>query len=446
MDMLAQSRYLIIDDSNMIQSATRALLIKLGVPTNNIVSTANAQGAIRACRSHRFDILLIDHHLGAGSTGLQLLEYLRLKELIKLQTLVFVVTGNDSQDIFFGYSQFEPDGYLIKPIRADDIIKRVTNGLTRQQFFSTLEQAFTKSGLNAVKPLFAQSPDPATLKDSIIYMSNILIKNTQFTEATAMLNGLLTLHDYLPARIKLVEISHAQQHYQEALAQVDTLLDTNPRNIKLLQLKIQICLCAQKYEDAQALIQQVLTINTSNIALTLKMVWLHIINHDMHLAKPYMLSLASLIPHSIWDSAGKRTLTLWADFFGLPNDKLALWRAESAWQRLSRSEKPTSLPKSILKLCRCLQLLQLNEIEAARTLLGSIREDEYQPSDIEAYLLLCLCYQAVGDNERLTQLRQTLDTSLSQQDTGLSRLQQQALQKIDYQSLTEKIELANAEP
>lgn len=445
MDILAQSKYLIIDDSNMIQSATRALLIKLGVPTNNIVSTANAQGAVRACRSHRFDILLIDHHLGTGSTGLQLLEYLRLKELIKAQTLVFVVTGNDSQDIFFGYSQFEPDGYLIKPIRADDIIKRVTNGLTRQQFFSTLEQAFTKSGLNAVKPLFAQSPDPATLKESIIYMSNILIKEAQFAEATAMLNGLLKLHDYLPARIKLVEISHAQQHYQDALTQVDSLLSENHRNIKLLQLKVKICLCAKKYDDAQVLIQQVLAVNTSNIALTLDMIWIQLMSHDIHLAKPYILSLAPLIPNSIWDSAGKRVLVLWVDTLNLPEDKLKVWRAESAWQRLSRSEKPAALSKPILKLCRCLQLLQLNDTESARVLLAAIREDEYLPSDIEAYYLLCLCYQALGDN-KFKQLRSKLENLLNQQGNGLSELQQQALQKIDYHSLTVKIDLANAEP
>ena len=76
MDRIAQSSFLIIDDSNIIQSATRALLMKLGVPMNNIISTANAKGAVQACSKRKFDIILIDHNLGTGSTGLQLLEYL----------------------------------------------------------------------------------------------------------------------------------------------------------------------------------------------------------------------------------------------------------------------------------------------------------------------------------------------------------------------------------
>ncbi|MEZ8747031.1 hypothetical protein AB4369_15855 [Vibrio sp. 10N.261.49.A5] len=43
MDILARSRYLIIDDSSVIQSATRALLIKLGLPSNNVISASSVQ-------------------------------------------------------------------------------------------------------------------------------------------------------------------------------------------------------------------------------------------------------------------------------------------------------------------------------------------------------------------------------------------------------------------
>ncbi|WP_241148966.1 hypothetical protein [Photobacterium sanguinicancri] len=59
--------------------------------------------------------------------------------------------------------------------------------------------------------------------------------------------------------------------------------------------------------------------------------------------------------------------------------------------------------------------------------------------------MLCLCYQALGDN-KFKQLRSKLENLLNQQGNGLPELQQQVLQKIDYQSLTVKIDLANAEP
>ncbi|MFA0677682.1 response regulator, partial [Vibrio sp. 10N.222.51.A6] len=240
-------------------------------------------------------------------------EFLQQKELIRPQTIVFIVTGNDSQDTFFGYANLEPDGYLIKPIRADDIIKRVTSALSRQQYFSTLEQAFLKNDLNAVKPLFGKAPDPSTLKDAIIYMANILIKNQQLDDAQAMLNGLLQLHDYLPAKVKLIEIHILKQHYHDALRQIDGLIESNPRNIKLQQLKVKICLNTSNFESASELIDQVLTVNSSNIELTNTMVWLQLLDKNVTQATQHLKSLAQLIPHSIWDSTGKRALILWAD-------------------------------------------------------------------------------------------------------------------------------------
>ncbi|MFN1649538.1 response regulator [Vibrio rotiferianus] len=440
MDILAQSRYLIIDDSSVIQSATRALLIKLGVPNNNVISAANAQNAIAACRSHRFDILLIDHDLGAGSNGLQLLEFLRQKELIKASTLVFVVTGNDTQDIFFGYSHFEPDGYLIKPIRADDIIKRVSLALSRQQFFATLEQTYLKQDLNAVKPLFAQAPDPATLKDAIIYMSNVLIKHQQLDQAHAMLNGLLQLHDYLPAKIKVIEVYFAQKRYEEALNSIEALIDANPRNIKLLQLKVKICLCANKMEEAQKLINQVLSVNSTNIEMTTTMVWLQLFNRNTAEANIHLRSLARLMPYSIWDSAGKRALILWSDYQSLTGKELAMWRPDSAWQRLTNVEKALPLTKPMQNLCRSLQLLQLNQPETAKELIWSLSHSDFLDSDIEAHFLLAMCYQAIGMQEELEQVRIQTKSYLNNDDSGLALLQRLTFEQLDNFDLPPLIE------
>lgn len=431
MDILAQSRYLIIDDSSVIQSATRALLIKLGVPNNNVISASNAQSAIEACRAHRFDILLVDHDLGAGSNGLQLLEFLQQKELIKPQTLVFIVTGNDSQDIFFGYANFEPDGYLIKPIRADDIIKRVTSGLSRQHYFSTLEQTYVKSGLNAVKPLFAKAPDPSTLKDAIVYMAKVLIKNQHLDEAQAMLNGLLQLHDYLPAKIKLAEIQIAKQQYQDALSQLDVLIEQNPRNLKLQQLKVKVCLNTNKLEMADNTIDHVLSVNGSNIELTNTMVWLQLLNRDFDKATQHLRALAQLLPHSIWDSTGKRALILWCDSSNLTEKELQLWRPEAAWQRLSHSEKSYALSKPLLKLCRSLQLIQLNQPDSARAHIDSTSSNEFSENDIEAFFLMALCYQSLGVQEKVEQITRQLDTLLKTDNSGLALLQRMALQQAD---------------
>jgi len=438
MEILAQSTYLIVDDSNIIQSATRALLMNLGVPMNNIISTASAKGAITACNKQKFDILLIDHNLGTGSTGLHLLEYLRYKDILKQQTLVYIVTGNDSQDVFLGYSQLEPDGYLIKPIRSDDIIKRVSSGLLRREFCQRLEQAFNKKGLAEVKPLFASAPDTMALKSGIIHIANLLCKNQQYDEAQAMLSGLLQLHNHLPARIKQVEILLNKQQYKTALQQVNMLIEENKFNVRLLNLKTEICIEAERWPDAEQTIQRALQLHNSSVEQTLNIAWLHIAGNNFEKAIPHLLQVANLLPHSMWDTPGQRGLSIYADMCNTDKNALQNWRADTVWHRISRGNESSLTSKAIQKALQALRLAQIGNTALAAELLAQIPENDI--TDFETGFLICIGYRDLELNEELSQMKQQLDsTNTPAAASSLSRLQSLALKvlvKIDTPSLT----------
>ena len=430
MEILAQSTYLIIDDSNIIQSATRALLMKLGVPMNNIISTASAKGAIAACNKQKFDILLIDHNLGTGSTGLHLLEFLRYKEMLKQQALVYIVTGNDSQDVFLGYSQLEPDGYLIKPIRSEDIIKRVSSGLLRREFCQTLEQAFNRNGLADVKPLFAGAPDTMALKNGILHIVNLLCKNQQYDEAQAMLSGLLQLHNHLPAKIKQVEILLRKQQHQQALQQVNTLIKENKFNVRLLYLKTEICIEANQWPEAEDTIQRALKLNNSSIEQTLNITWLHIASGHFDKAIPHLLHVAHLLPYSMWDNSGRRGLAVYADMFNTELEPLQNWRTDAAWYRLSKGNESQLSSKATLKALQALRQNRLGNAELAAELLGQIPDQDI--TDFETGFLICLGYRELGLNEQLNQMKLKLDELNIHTTTtpALSRLQFLALKEM----------------
>jgi len=429
MDILAQSTYLIIDDSNIIQSATRAILIKLGVPTNNIVSTTNAREALAACRDRQFDILLIDHDLGSGSTGLQLLEYLRHKTLIKEQALVFIVTGNDSQDIFYGYSQFEPDGYLIKPICADDIISRVSAGLVRRRFCQSLAQAFNRSGLADVKPLFASAPNSTALKEGIIFIASKQIKKEQYDDAIPMLSGLLKHHNYLPAQIKLIEIMAAKKQFKPALDRINELMETNKNNIRLLNLKANICISAEMEAEAEKAMRSALALNASNIEHSLNLAWLFLSHDNISHAKPLLLQLASLLTHSMWDNSGRRALSVWGELYDLPQDELMSWRAETAWTRLSNEKQGVITSKGAIKAIRTLHLLRLEYPDKAKKILSSIIDSEI--TNVETGYLICRAYLELGLLDKFTQLSESIIEELALKDTSLSQLQSFAIRKLN---------------
>ena len=112
MKLIKLSSFLIIDDSTVIQNAIRALLSRIGVPTNNIVYCPTAGAAVGNCKQQKFDVLFVDHNLGHGSTGLQMLEQLRLLKLITDNTLVYIVTGNEDPQIELAYTDYTPEKYI----------------------------------------------------------------------------------------------------------------------------------------------------------------------------------------------------------------------------------------------------------------------------------------------------------------------------------------------
>lgn len=437
MDILTQSTFLIIDDSNIIQSATRALLMKLGVPMNNIISTSNAKGAVVACSKRKFDILLIDHNLGSGSTGLQLLEYLHDKQLLPPRTLVFIITANDSQDVFFGYSQLEPDGYLIKPIRSDDIIKRVSSGLLKRAFCEQLEVAFNTNGLAKVKTLFSNAPDTMALKYGILFVADLLRRQQQFDDAQAMLTGLLQIHDFLPAKIKQVDIQLDQEHYPAALKQVNKLSEQNPYNVRLLTLKAGICIQSERWEEAEQTFLRILQLHPSNIEQTLNLAWLHILNDDLAQAAPLLFKSALLLPHSMWDSPGRRGMVLFADLVTTQqqdgNQALINWKPDSAWSRICKDPKSRISSKSTQRAILGWRSLLMGDHPQAIAIFNQIKDSEI--TDYDTGFLLYKGFIQLEHAEGMHATHQILNTIQSPTSPILSRLQATALATLKPPSL-----------
>ncbi|MGF1723378.1 response regulator [Photobacterium nomapromontoriensis] len=437
MDILTQSTFLIIDDSNIIQSATRALLMKIGVPMNNIISTSNARGAITACGKRHFDILLIDHNLGSGSTGLQLLEYLHDQQLLQQRTLVFIVTANDSQDVFFGYSQLEPDGYLIKPIRSEDIIKRVSSGLLKRAFCEQLETAFNTGGLAKVKPLFGKAPDTMALKYGILFVADLLRAQQQFDDAQAMLTGLLQVHDFLPAKIKRVEIQNDQGQCATALTQISELIEQNPYNVRLLTLKATICIESECWEEAEQTFLQILQLHPSNIEQTLNLAWLYILKNDVVQATPLLFKSALMLPHSVWDGAGRRGMVLFADLVTLKHQDeeqaLKNWKPDGAWARICKNPQSRINSKGILKTLLGWRALLIGNHQQALALFNQVNETEI--IDYEAGYLLFRGYLQLEHTDGTQATRQIIDTIQRSTAPTLSRLQAAAVTTLKPQPL-----------
>ncbi|MCG7495890.1 response regulator [Vibrio sp. Of7-15] len=430
MDIIKKSLYLIIDDSSVIQNAIRATLSRLGVPTNNITCCPTAGAAVGACKKQRFDVLFVDHNLGQGSTGLQMLEQLWQLKLVNDNTLVYIITGNETEAIALAYADYTPSFFMNKPIRPEEILRLVTQDLKKRLFATSMISAYTKNGLAGVKPLFFKAPNAEFLKEGMTKLGSRLILVKRYNEAKSVLNGLLSVHEHLEARIKLIELDILQEKYSEALSATDILLKKNENNLRLYDIKAELCIYNDDLNTAIRMWKKCIDLSEFSNKRYQLLIWCYLASGSNYDAYDLLVKSASQLPNSIWDGGGKRALAVWGDLNLADEERLEEWRADSSWQRISAKVRGRikGIPSlGAQRALTSLWYLKFNRYgDANRTI--SDMSNEYI-KDIESAFLVCRVYRTMGLNEELETLKTLWEEQLESTPNLLTRLQLKALNK-----------------
>ncbi len=131
--MNTDKKILIVDDEQSLASMLRLMLISLGYDSPKIVNTS--QQAIDHVRNHNTDIILMDIMLNDRIDGIQTAHIIKSDYAIP----VIFMTGQPSEDIFARAKEVGPYGYLIKPIREEELWSVLENAFYRVQIEGNLE-------------------------------------------------------------------------------------------------------------------------------------------------------------------------------------------------------------------------------------------------------------------------------------------------------------------
>ncbi|AOY88156.1 hypothetical protein BKP64_08215 [Marinobacter salinus] len=115
--------FLVIDDFESFRLSMRQMLRSCG--GDKIELVAHATPAIQHCTYNHVDVVLCDFNLGEGKNGQHILEELRHKKLLQRSSLFLMVTAETSKEMVMGAREYQPDGYLTKPINRAMLEKRL---------------------------------------------------------------------------------------------------------------------------------------------------------------------------------------------------------------------------------------------------------------------------------------------------------------------------------
>jgi DNA-binding response OmpR family regulator len=116
--------FLVIDNIKPSHDVLKKFAMTL--TTRQVDSTYYAQDAIPFCLEKQYDIIFLGYDLGEKQkNGQQLLEELRISEVISRHCVVVMITAEVSQAMVLAALEHKPDSYLCKPYTVSELSKRL---------------------------------------------------------------------------------------------------------------------------------------------------------------------------------------------------------------------------------------------------------------------------------------------------------------------------------
>ncbi|XOV78304.1 MAG: response regulator [Aestuariibacter sp.] len=130
---------LIVDDQKPFLLMLKGIIKGMG--THHITTVQSAESGLTACRKEKFDFIIADLHLGTTrKNGYQFLEELRVRKIIKPETVFIMVSGESHRPMVLGSIERSPDDYIIKPFSQAQLINRLQKSYLKRQAFKAVYQ------------------------------------------------------------------------------------------------------------------------------------------------------------------------------------------------------------------------------------------------------------------------------------------------------------------
>ncbi len=226
--MYEKLRVLVVDDFNNFRLTLNKIMYELGFRL--LDSASSGEEALGYCRKNHYDLILCDYNLGAGKTGQQLLEELRLANLIKAEDIFILLSAETSRNIVMSAYDCEPDAYLTKPITTKVIQQRLKRLLSKREELSAIYQAQAKGDVNRAIALLKRQIDDNSRHsmDCQKLLAETYMQCRQLDEAAEVYRSVLEMRALSWAQVGLAQIKILQGDSATAISWLRDIIEQSP--------------------------------------------------------------------------------------------------------------------------------------------------------------------------------------------------------------------------
>src|SRR5690554_1554242 len=247
---LSRKKVLIIDDQKTFQVMLKSMLLNLGAL--QVATVSSGEAGLAAHRQHRFDILLVDYNLGRGKNGRQVLEELRVKDMLRPDGIFMLVSGDNTKPMVLSAIELQPDDYLMKPF-SNNVLKSRLNRAFRKRVTlrKVYQNLYRQNYQDCIAACKEHIENDGRYKNYCRQLkSELYLRLGKVDEAERSISVLLQEQRFAWGLLALARIKYAKREFEEALSLLEEVIKSNANATEAHDLKARILDAQEKPREA----------------------------------------------------------------------------------------------------------------------------------------------------------------------------------------------------
>jgi len=227
-----KKKFLIIEDHAEFRSSLKSMVRMFGAHMVDTVHDGEV-GIAKIINTH-YDIILSDYELGKGKDGQQILEETRHSGLLKASSVFVLITAATTVEMVMGALEYEPDGYITKPITHENLKTRLDKIMLEKAIFQEVDHAIDQKKYKlALQACDKVAKEQAKFQIKALRIKSKLLLNLErYDEAATLFNAIIAVRDLPWARLGLGKVAYYKGEYEKALHIFQQLAEEDKRNVE----------------------------------------------------------------------------------------------------------------------------------------------------------------------------------------------------------------------
>lgn len=292
--------FLIIDNIKPSHDILKKFAMSL--TSKQVDSTLYSKDVTAMCLEKQYDVVLLGYDLGERQkNGQQILEELRISEVISRHCVVIIITAEVTQGMVLAALEHKPDSYLCKPYSLQELHKRLNKCIAKKIAMADIYQAIDEDDKNLTislvddalasntpyrieclgiksrqffdlekfdqaQKIYTAYQNEANCQWANIGLGKIALQKNDFANAETIFKNIIEQQPlYMPSYDWLASTYQKRAHSQYAEETLEQAVRLSPRSVVRLKKYANLCFENEHYEKATGAYQQVYNLAYNSI-------------------------------------------------------------------------------------------------------------------------------------------------------------------------------------